>query len=270
MDPAFITTDTSKPLPPSFAYQRTITFMDGNIDPGALEALYTITAAPICGFFAIPLVTLGGLYALVWALGRWEAHWAPLPPGVLPRTWGAFLSSLIPTLPKLPPLPKMPTIQEVKGFLWSLIPATLFGGVVAKGSPERPREAPKGPTPAQLRDDIDVTNDALLVVAHDDPSRPALLARLKDLRAALKAAEAPPPKRVETKEGEKKEGEERREDGERKPAPTWVGRRRQAWEDTLHYYSPMLEKVDIYCAIKNEVQKGLKIQVSKPTPLGGG
>ncbi len=32
----------------------------------------------------------------------------------------------------------------------------------------------------------------------------------------------------------------------------------------------MLEKIDIYCAIKNEFLRGVKVQVSKPTPLGGG
>ena len=55
------------------------------------------------------------------------------------------------------------------------------------------------------------------------------------------------------------------------PKPTtWAGHRRVAWEGSLATLAPALEALDLYCAIKNEIQKGLKVQVSKPTPLGGG
>ena len=67
-------------------------------------------------------------------------------------------------------------------------------------------------------------------------------------------------------------GEEEKEvwGGERLPAPTWLGRQRQALEDGLAHYSSLLEELDLYCDIKNKIQKGLSVQVSKPTPLGGG
>jgi hypothetical protein len=242
---AAVSTDTQKLLSPTFAYQRSLAFVDGNIDPNALTNLYAITAAPIVGFFAIPLMVLGFLHVVIWMLGRWIALWAPLPE---PRTWHQYFRSFS--------LPTLPTFAGVQRFLSSLFLCCRIAPRAAAGKPW-------GPSPAQLREEIDAVNDALLIVAFDDPSRPYLLARLHDLRATLKAAEAPPRKEEKKPEGEAGAVQ-------RLPASTWVGRRKQAWENRLDYYAAMLDKVDLYCAIKNEFLRGVKVQVSKPTPLGGG
>jgi hypothetical protein len=260
------TTDTRKLLPPTFAFQRSLSFSSGNADPSALQALYTVTAVPIVGFFGIPLGLLGLLYGIVWALGSWEGFWAPPPPGTAPSTWRQKLRSLLSL--RLPTLPKLPTREESKRWLVSLVPPGVY--VLLGLAPPKPaakaKEAAKVPTPATLQKDIDGTIDALLAAAFEDPCRAALLARLKELRALLMEAETP---KKEEKRGEEAKVEEKREVPQA-PAATWVGRRRQAWESTLAHYAPLLERADIYCAIKNEIQRGLKVQVSKPTSLGGG
>ena len=110
LDPATATeTDTQKLLAPTFAYQRSLTFSPGNMEESALTGLYIVTASLIVGFFTIPLAILGLLYGGLWTLGSWEAFLAPLPPGVKPRTWGAFGASLYASLlSKLPTLTKLP------------------------------------------------------------------------------------------------------------------------------------------------------------------
>jgi hypothetical protein len=130
---ATVSTDTQKLLAPTFAYQRSLAFNDGNIDPNALMNLYAITAAPIVGFFGIPLMVLGFLHGVIWVLGSWIALWAPRPE---PRTWHQYFRSFVPSLPTLP------TFAGVKRFsgLWSSVAESHHGqgGRGPLGSPGVP------------------------------------------------------------------------------------------------------------------------------------
>ena len=101
--------DTSRALPPTYAFVRSLPFSDGNIDPAALTALYTATAAPLVGLFSVPLAALGLVYGIIWALGSWEAFWAPLSLLLSQRRPAPGAATAQPWCPHCPSPPSCPS-----------------------------------------------------------------------------------------------------------------------------------------------------------------